>query len=370
VRLFGSRIGPLRAAGIALCAVVAAAGLATIVLDKEEEPFGSGDRLLPSFSAGYECADARDQLTAGELAYALRYESERWVARVDVSIARADLRGQCSLRLGVPPGSYDVGDGGQKVSLAREGSSSSGIVTIPIGGRGDDYAMEVVLPRDYATFHSLGFGKYFFEFDFFAPGEGGSFKQGSVEVRLPDGYSVVEALPGGGREPSERARVWALKADRDQQVAVTFRHDRLRQAVDLAPEVAFGAVVLILLLLSFRQRRDEAAEAELTTEPALEPAAPATVPAPAPDPSPALAAPPAAAPEPEREAEPERAPVAPPEPEPQPQLPALPPPRPPAPPPPVVSPPERRAARAGAIGVALVAAAVVVRLFRRRGRGR
>lgn len=369
MRLFGSRIGPLRAAGIALCAVVAVAGLAAIVFDKEEEPFESGDRLLPSFSAGYECVDARDQPAADELAYRLRYESERWVARAEVSIARSDLRGPCSLRLGVPPGSYDVGRGGANVSLAREGSPSSGIVTIPVEGRGDDYAMEVVLPRDYEMFRSLGFGKYFFQFDFFAPGEGGSFKQGSVEVRLPEGYSVVEALPRGGREPSERTRVWSLKADRDQRAVVTFRHDRLRQAVDLAPEIAFGAVVLILVLLSLPQRREEAATepvAEPVAEPVVEPAPlPADLPVPAPEPSPALTAPPAAEPEP--------APAAPPgpaaEPPPQPKLPALPPRRTP-PPPPVISPPERRAARAGAIGLALVAAAVVVRLVRRRGLGR
>lgn len=362
MRLFGSRIGALRAVGVALCAVVAVAALATVVLDKEEQPFGSGDRLLPSFSAGYECADARDQLTADELAYRLGYESERWIARVEVSIARSDLRGPCSLRLGVPPGSHDASGGGANVSLEREGSPSTGIVTIPVGGRRNDYVMEVVLPRSYETFHSLGFGRYFFEFDFFAPGEGGSFKQGTVEVGLPEGYSVVEALPGGGSEPSQRTRVWSLKTDRDQQAAVTFRHDRLRRAVDLAPELAFGAIALILVLLSFPRRRQETAEVEPAAQPLWE-AAP-----PAPEvPAPALAAPAPAEPEPAPATVPIPAAV----PHPQPLLPALPPPRRPAPePPPVIRVAERRAARAGAVGLALLAAAVLVRLVRRGGRGR
>ena len=366
MRLFGSRIGPLRGVGIALCASVAVAGLAAIVLDDEEQTSGSRDRLLPSFSAGYECADARDQLTADELAYGLRYDDERWVARVEVSIARADLRAPCSLRLGVPPGSRDTGAGEGKVSLERDGSSSSGTVTIPIGGRGDDYAMEVALPRDFDMFHSLGFGKYFFEFHFFAPGEGGSFKQGSVEVRLPEGYSVVESLPAGGREPSERVRAWTLRADRDQRAVVTFRHDRLRQAVELAPEVAFGALVLILVLVSLPHRRQEVEGAERVPETVPE-AAPVVVAAPEPvpfaPPEPVTPPVPVAPPAAQTEPEPER------KPRPAAELPALPPPRPRSPLPlPPVAPPDRRAARAGAVGLGLLAAAVAVRILRRRGR--
>ncbi|HYP23010.1 MAG TPA: hypothetical protein VEV43_05505 [Actinomycetota bacterium] len=235
----------LRIAGIVLSVLLGGAAVAVIVLDGEEEPFGRGDSLLPSFSAGYQCTDPRDELAAEELSYVLGYSREQWSARVALSVAGGETRGPCSVQLGVPTGSEDLESEDANVLLERHGSPSSGIASVPLRDRARDYVMNVTLPRDFELFHALGFGKYVFELDFFAPGEGESFKQATVDLRLPEGYSIDEALPPGDNPGSERSRKWTFKADRDQQAVVTFEHDRLRTAVDLAPEVAFGALLLV-----------------------------------------------------------------------------------------------------------------------------
>lgn len=384
MNVFGSRLGWWRGTAIVLCALVAAAAVATIVLDGEEEPFGPRDSLLPSFSAGYECADPRDQLTAEHLSYRLRYADEHWVASVRLAASGDDLRGPCSVQLGVPPRSADSG-GDANVSIERDGSPESGVATVPFRRR--EYTMDVTLPKDFDLFHSLGFGRHLFEFRFFAPGEGGSFKQATLEVSLPDGYSIAEALPPGNNPGSDGSRKWTLKADRDQRAAVTFEQDTLRSAVDLAPEVAFGALVLIAALLSFPQRREVTAEAGEETEtqplPEAAPVAAAVeewVPGPEPEPEPTPASLPEPAPEPmpaaQRQPEPmsERTQAPLPEPEPQPEqvpepAPRFVPPPPPAPVPSRAPAAPNRAARAAGAGAGLLAAALFFRLLRRR-RGR
>lgn len=348
MRLFGTRIGPLRAVALVFCAAAAVAGLAVMSADREEDPFGPDDSLLPSFSAGYQCSDARDQLNADALDYRIRYDGERWVADVRVSLVTGDLRSECLVRLGVPPGSTDTRPGGGRsprvVSLERDGSTASGIATVTVepGSRGE-HALSVALPRDSEIFHALGLGRYLFRFSFFAPGEGASFKAGAVEVALPDGHSFVEAVPAAGSRPTGvRSRAWTLKADRNLEVVVTFEEDTVRTAADLAPEGVLVALAAIVALGVAPARRERRAEPRREEEPAPEPL---TEPAPPRTPAP------------------EEAPTGPPPPPPPPPT------RPPAaplrrpPPPPRERPPIEKAGRAGLL---LVAAAFLVRLIRSR----
>ncbi|HEX2296339.1 MAG TPA: hypothetical protein VHN37_13650, partial [Actinomycetota bacterium] len=58
-----ARIGKLRITGVVVCILLAGAGGAAIFFDREEARFGPRARLFPSFSAGYACTDARDQLS-------------------------------------------------------------------------------------------------------------------------------------------------------------------------------------------------------------------------------------------------------------------------------------------------------------------
>ncbi|HEX2296737.1 MAG TPA: hypothetical protein VHN37_15700, partial [Actinomycetota bacterium] len=359
--------------------LLAGAGGAAIFFDREEARFGPRARLFPSFSAGYACTDARDQLSEETLVYRLRYDGDRWLAEVALSVLTGDLREPCEVRLGVPPRSDDAsprnGDGARLVSLRRDGSRSSGTATAEVRpGEDGEYLLAVVLPRDFEMFHSVGLGRYFFRFSFFAPGEGASFKTGRVEVHVPDGYTFVEAIPAAGSTaPSVTSRAWTLKADRDVETRVTFEHDALRDAVDLAPEavlVALGGLIALLLAPSRRELPAEAPEAtHKRTEPVpVEAARPVAeiAPEPAPEPAPSPVAG-------EREPAPEPLPTpaiseTPAGPEPVP-LPAYVPPRPSRPAPPIPAPAERTraaAARAARYGLAAVAAAFFVRLLRSR----
>lgn len=277
----------LRIAGIAVSAALALGGVAIAALDRPQERFGSRLDWVPGFSLSYHCTDARDQLEASEVAYGLRYREARWRARVDVVLDGSGLRDGCDVTFAVPRGSVDVPDAGATVSLERDGSPVAGTARAHVRPRPGTvaYSLDVVLPVHYDVAHSLGIGKHLFRFDFFGSGEAGSFGTGSVEVSVPDGYSLTDASPGGIRG-SVRSRKWTLRGGRDFEAVVTFEQDGLRDAVELAPEVAFGAgaVLLALLAIPSRRRADHAVE---------EGEAPA--PAPPPEPPP-VAAPPRAAP--------------------------------------------------------------------------
>lgn len=282
----------LRILGILLSALVAFSGAATAFADREEKRPEAPPDWVPGFSLSYRCADARDQLEARDLAYVLHYEDPRWRARASLSVDTGTLRRGCDVAFAVPRGSMDAGEA--NVTLARDGSQAAGTANVHV--RPDsgvqDYSLDVVLPVHYDVAHSLGIGKHFFRFDFFGAGEAGSFSTGTVEVRVPDGYSLTDASPGGLREAAS-SHDWTLRAGRDFEAVVTFRQDTLREAVELAPTVAFGAGALLLALLAIPSRREEEPE---ETEPvpapeAEESTAPVPVPDPIPAPAPVVAAP-------------------------------------------------------------------------------
>ena len=279
----------LRLTGLFVSALLALAGGATAFADKEQQRFGARLDLVPGFSLSYRCTDARDELAATSLAYRLRYANARWAATVATDVDASGLRRGCDVTFGVPRGSVDVA-GHEGVTLRRDGSPSAGVATVHVRPGGErSYALDVVLPVHYDVAHSLGIGKHVFRFDFFGAPEAGSFGTGTVEIAVPDGYSLADATPGGipASDGPVRSRTWTLRPDRDFAAIVTFRQDALRDAVELAPEIAFGAGAAFLALLAIPSRRreeevPEGSSEEVVTVPENAPPPPVRAPLPPP----------------------------------------------------------------------------------------
>lgn len=247
----------LRAAGIVVGVAIAVAAVVTIAADRERRGSGPRDAALPSFALGYHCTDARDEFASSALRYDLRLEDGRWVAYITAEVSREGLRAPCRVDFGVPAGSRDVrtralADRGDRVvTLARHGSASAGTASVQVRPRypntpaSEVLTLDVALPDDRDVSHSLGLGLYFFRFELFGSGEAGSFRNGRVAMHLPEGHSLVQAAPDPGDGPPE----WALTGGRDQEILVTYRHDVLRTAAEVASETLFVALGLLLTLL-------------------------------------------------------------------------------------------------------------------------
>lgn len=297
----------LRIVGMLVSALVAFGGAATAFADRGEGRFGARHDWVPGFSLSYRCTDPRDQLAARQLRYRLHYRPPRWHAGIVLSVDTAPLRKGCDVTFAVPRGSIDDPDEDANVSLQRDGSPAAGTAVVRVRPQSEVelWTLDVILPVHYDVAHSLGIGKHFFRFQFFGAGDAGSFGTGTVEIVMPEGYSLTDASPGGLgiSGDSVNARRWTLRAGRDFEAVVTFRQDGLRTAVELAPEIALGAAAVFIALLTFPSRREPEPESEPEPEEELAEAAP-SVPLPAPPtpfpPPPLPNAPPALPPPPKR----------------------------------------------------------------------
>lgn len=344
----------LRVGGIVLCIAVIAGAIGTMVADRADARSGPREDLVPGFHLSYRCVDARDEFRSSEVAYRLELDGDRWTAGVELSVDATALRSPCEITFGVPRGSTDTAARGENedvrvLSLERDGSPDSGVAGVAVrppdgdGQRGSKtYSLQVSLPEHFDLFHALGIGKHVFRFEYFGPGEAGSFRSGRITVDLPSGHSFVDASPEPERSRTATSRTWTLQADRDLAIVTTFQDDRLRRYVELAPEALFGgaAALLALMLPAWRRTAEE-----------LEPEA---EPEPEPEPEPEVLRT-----EPESDARP---PQQPPEPPPPADLrPLLPPPLPPS--------PRRKPAARRLAWLALLAVPVIGRLLKRRRRG-
>lgn len=269
--------------GIVLCAVLMLIGFGTMLVDRPEDSFEPRLGFVPGFSVDHRCIGKQYRLTSDRLEYNLHYDRSRWVASISLSLTPDSLHDNCEVALSVPRGSVDLKREAARFPNARlltlqdDGSSATGIAAARIeepsrsnAGLGvDTYDLEVVLPRHYDMFHSLGIGRFYFKFNFFAPGSL-RLSDARFQVVLPDEYSFEESSPEtAGRNTLYplTSRVWKLRNGHGLQASGAFHDDRVRFVVSHAFDlVALSIGAMLALLLTPTRRSDPGPTAVPTRE--------------------------------------------------------------------------------------------------------